>query len=72
MDEKKINEASANILQTSKLEVDQDDQQQENKEQVISPQKSPMNDSEDLSDAEEPMKNTNQVLGNNKNDQGMN
>ena len=72
MDEKKINEASANILQTSKLEVDQDDQQQENKEQVISPQKSPMNDSEDLSDAEEPMKNTNQVLENNKNDQGMN
>jgi hypothetical protein len=72
MDEKKINEASANILQTSKLEVDQDDQQQENKEQVISPQKSPMNDSEDLSDAEEPLKNTNQVLENNRNDQGMN
>jgi hypothetical protein len=72
MDEKKINEASANILQTSKLEVDQDDQQQENKEQVISPQKSPMNDSEDLSDAEELLKNTNQVLENNRNDQGMN
>jgi hypothetical protein len=72
MDEKKINEASTNILQTSRLEVDQDDQQQENKDQVISPQKSPMNDSEDLSDAEEPLKNTNQVLENNRNDQGMN
>jgi hypothetical protein len=72
MDEKKINEASTNILQTSRLEVDQDDQQQENKEQVISPQKSPMNDSEDLSDADEPLKNTNQVLENNKNDQGTN
>jgi hypothetical protein len=72
MDEKKINEASTNILQTSRLEVDQDDQQQENKEQVISPQKSPMNDSEDLSDAEEPLKNTNQVLENNKNNQGTN
>jgi hypothetical protein len=72
MDEKKINEASTNILQTSRLEVDQDDQQQENKEQVISPQKSPMNDSEDLSDADEPLKNTNQVLENNKNNQGTN
>ena len=72
MDSKKLNEASSNILQASGLEVEYDDQEQEKKDQSISRQKPSIDNSGELSDAEESDENSKQISGQMKNDEGKN
>lgn len=70
MDKKELNEAGINILQTSRLEVDSDDQEQEKKDQSVLRQKPSVDNSEDLSDAEESDENPKQISGQKKIDGG--